>query len=217
MKLRSMEFELGAVKPAQWPADGLPEFAFVGRSNVGKSSLLNRLLGRKSFARVSATPGKTQQINFYRINDDIRFADLPGYGYASASKTQRAEFAQIIDTYLRERRSTLRIFQLVDVRHDPSADDVAVHEWLLALGRAVSVVATKADKLSRSRVDASVRTIASQLHYGGPIWPVSSTKNAGTERIWSQIEVDLGRRAPEPPTPAKPPLRQVRIGEDHAH
>lgn len=142
MIIRSAEFEISAVRPNQWPEGGLPEFAFIGRSNVGKSTLLNRLLNRKSLARVSAQPGKTRQINFFRINDAFRFVDLPGYGYAAVSKRERSAFADMIDEYLLNREPLARIFQLVDIRHEPSKDDVAVHAALLELDVPVSVIAT---------------------------------------------------------------------------
>lgn len=188
MKIRSMEFELSAVRPVQWPEDGLPEFAFVGRSNVGKSSLLNRLLNRKSLARVSGQPGKTQQINFYRINDNFRFADLPGYGYAQVSKKQRTEFVKMMDTYLTKRKPLQLIFHLIDIRHDPSKDDVERHRWFVAAGLPVCIVATKADKISRSKVKPSLQRIQTVLHSPYPCLAVSSEKGTGIEDLWSQIQ-----------------------------
>lgn len=188
MKIRSAEFEISAVRPAQWPGDGLPEFAFVGRSNVGKSSLLNRLLGRKSLARVSQKPGKTQQINYFRVNEELRFADLPGYGYASVSKAERAKFAKMMETYLTDRVPLLIVFQLVDIRHPPMPMDVEVHGWLRALGLRVTVVATKSDKLSRSQVARSVQTIQRDLDRPESVVPVSSVKGTGIDDLWEQIE-----------------------------
>jgi len=192
VKIRDCEFELGAVRPVQWPTDGLPEFAFLGRSNVGKSSLLNRLLNRKSLARVSANPGKTREINFYRINESFRFADLPGYGYAQVSKQQRSQFLKMMDTYLLQRIPLSLVIQLVDIRHQPSADDVERHQRLLSLGRAVIVVATKADKLSKSRVQISLRDIQECLHTPVPVLPVSSMKGTGIDELWSYIEQAMG-------------------------
>lgn len=191
MKIKSSEFELGAVRPIQWPADGLAEFAFIGRSNVGKSSLINRLLMRKSLARVSGTPGKTQQINFYRINDTFRLVDLPGYGYASASKTDRARFLKMLETYLSERTVLRRVVQLVDIRHDPSKDDVAIHEWLFRLQVPLVVVATKADKLSKSAVVQATQRIRTCLGTPVPILVTSSHSGAGMDGVWTFLQADL--------------------------
>ncbi|MCF8563532.1 ribosome biogenesis GTP-binding protein YihA/YsxC [Alicyclobacillus tolerans] len=191
MIVRSAEFELGAVQPVQWPKDGLPEFAFIGRSNVGKSSLLNRLLNRKSLARVSGKPGKTQEINFFRINDAFRLVDLPGYGYAAVSKTSRSLFAKRIETYLRERQPLIRILQLIDIRHPPMKNDIEAHQWLTTLGVPVCIVATKRDKLSGSKVNPAVKVIEQTLASGYPILPVSSEKNVGIEELWSLLETDL--------------------------
>lgn len=188
MKIRSCEFELGAVRPLQWPEDGLPEFAFLGRSNVGKSSLLNRLLNRKSLARVSANPGKTREINFYRINDSFRFADLPGYGYAQVSKEQRAQFLKMMDTYLSQRVPLVRVFHLVDIRHSPSKDDVLRHQWLLSLERPVVVIATKADKLSKSKVQQAVRRIQTDLATPCQVLPVSAVHGYGIDQVWGAIQ-----------------------------
>jgi GTP-binding protein len=191
MVIKKAEFEIGAVKPMQWPRDGLPEIAFVGRSNVGKSSLLNRLLGRKSLARVSATPGKTQQINFFRINDRFRFVDLPGYGYAAVSKTERALFAKMMETYLLKRQELVRVMHLIDIRHEPTKDDVRVHEWFREIGLDVCVVATKLDKISRSQINPSVARIRKVLDTAYPIVAVSSEKNVGMDALWEVILGDL--------------------------
>jgi GTP-binding protein len=191
VKLRSATFEISAVKPAQWPTDGLPEFAFVGRSNVGKSSLLNRLLGRKSLARVSAKPGKTQQINFYRINDEFRFVDLPGYGYAQVSKQERALFVRLMETYLTHRDSLRRVIHLIDIRHEPTKQDIEAHRWLLTLGVPVCVVATKLDKISKSAVNPSLATIRKVLRTPYPVIAVSSEKTVGLDALWDILSGDL--------------------------
>lgn len=198
MIVRSAEFEISAVKPIQWPTDGLPEFAFVGRSNVGKSSLLNRLLGRKSLARVSGKPGKTQQINFFRINERFRLVDLPGYGYASVSKTERAKFAKLMETYLSHRDVLVRIMHLIDIRHDPTKDDVQVHAWLMALGVPICVVATKSDKISKSAVKPSCQRIQTALSTPWPVLPVSAEKNVGIVELWDVAESDLTEFAAVP-------------------
>lgn len=191
MKIKSTEFELGAVRPAQWPEDGLPEFAFIGRSNVGKSSLLNRLLNRKSLARVSGQPGKTQQINFYRINETFRFADLPGYGYATVSKGTRSQFLKMIGTYLSMREPLMRVFHLVDVRHPPSTDDVNWHRELVGMGLQVTVIATKSDKLSKSRVLQATKEIRMGLQTPYPLLAVSAEKNTGIDELWRVLSLDI--------------------------
>ncbi len=199
MIIRQVAFELSAVRPEQWPDDGLPEFAFIGRSNVGKSSLLNKLLGRKSIARVSATPGKTQQINFFRVNDQFRFVDLPGYGYASVSKRERAGFTKMIATYLEHRQPLARVMHLIDIRHDPTADDCSMHAELMLLGVPLCVVVTKSDKLSRGQHQRFVSRIAQVLKTPYAVMPVSSENGAGIEDLWTVIEADLDTLRPMSP------------------
>jgi GTP-binding protein len=206
VKIKTADFEISAVRPAQWPEDGLPEFAFVGRSNVGKSSLLNRLLGRKSLARVSQKPGKTQQINFFCINQILRFADLPGYGYASVSKAERARFAKMMETYLSTREPLIRVFQLVDVRHDPMPMDIDVHHWMRGIGLSVTVVATKTDKVGKSHVAKMVRMIRNTMDNPISVIPVSSQKGQGIPELWAEIEA-LGS--------ASPPNPDARVGNQH--
>ncbi|WP_026973801.1 ribosome biogenesis GTP-binding protein YihA/YsxC [Alicyclobacillus contaminans] len=210
MKLRSAVFEISAVKPEQWPTGGLPEFAFVGRSNVGKSSLLNRLLGRKSLARVSAKPGKTQQINFYRINDLFRFVDLPGYGYAQVSKRERALFVKMMESYLRKRDCLARIIHLIDIRHEPTRTDVEAHRWFLELGVPLCVVATKQDKVSKSAAIQSVARIRKGLDTPYPVISVSSEKNVGLDKLWEILSADLVAAGVETQGEA-----DVRIGNQH--
>ncbi|MFX4302689.1 ribosome biogenesis GTP-binding protein YihA/YsxC [Alicyclobacillus tolerans] len=191
MKIRKVQFEISAVRPEQWPQDGLPEFAFIGRSNVGKSSLLNRLLNRKSLARVSQHPGKTQQINFYNINDTLRFADLPGYGYAQVSKTQRAAFRKWIVQYLEKREPITRVLHLVDIRHEPSVDDRDFHRLLLELQHPVLVVATKLDKIAKRDIAKHIQQIRTGLQTPNPILSISSEKNMYIDELWSVLETDL--------------------------
>ncbi len=191
MKIQSVQFEISAVRPSQWPEDGLLEFAFIGRSNVGKSSLLNRLLSRKSVARVSQKPGKTQQINFFLINQGFRLADLPGYGYAAVSKTERAQFAKMIEAYFKKREPLVRVLHLIDIRHDPTKDDVAFHEWLLDLKVPICVVATKLDKISKSAVKPSIQKIQRILRTPYPVLAVSSEKGTGIDGLWALLEEDL--------------------------
>jgi GTP-binding protein len=189
--VRSVQFEKGAVHPFGWVPPTLPEFAFLGRSNVGKSTLLNALLGRRSVARVSSQPGKTREINFFRVNESLRFVDLPGYGYAAVSEATRRQFRRMIETYVAEREPLLRIFHLIDIRHDPTEEDRRVHGWLLELGKVVCVVATKADKIGRTKVAAHVRRIRESLATPWPVLPVSGEKRTGLDEIWALIEADL--------------------------
>lgn len=191
MIIHNSTFEISAVRPSQWPEGGLPEFAFIGRSNVGKSTLLNRLLNRKNLARVSSQPGKTRQINFFAINEQFRFVDLPGYGYAAVSKRERSEFASMIDKYLLEREPLCRIVQLVDIRHEPSKDDVAVHKGLAQLDVPLVVVATKLDKIGKSQVPSHVKKIRQTLQANVPIYPVSAEKRLGLDELWALFESDL--------------------------
>jgi GTP-binding protein len=189
--VKRAEFEISAVRPAQWPNDGLPEFAFVGRSNVGKSSLLNRLLSRKALARVSQKPGKTQQINFFVVNEAFRFADLPGYGYAAVSKTTRAQFSKMMGEYLTQRTPLKRVLHLIDIRHEPTADDQFMHAELMQLGVPLCVVATKSDKISRGQHRAAVQRIEKILRTPYAVVPVSSQTGAGINDVWTMIEADL--------------------------
>ncbi|HFR3412279.1 TPA: ribosome biogenesis GTP-binding protein YihA/YsxC, partial [Streptococcus suis] len=145
------EILLSAVSKAQYPDDDIPEIALAGRSNVGKSSFINTLLGRKNLARTSGKPGKTQQLNFYNIDDKIRFVDVPGYGYAKVSKTERAKWGKMIEEYLTSRDNLRVVVSLVDMRHEPSADDVQMYEFLKYYEIPVIVVATKADKIPRGK------------------------------------------------------------------
>jgi GTP-binding protein len=151
MKVTQAEFVISAVRPEQYPEDALPEIALAGRSNVGKSSLINRLIHRKNLARTSSKPGKTQTINFYRINDAFYFADMPGYGFARVSKAMKAAWGRMVETYLTTRPHLVGVIQLIDLRHPPTRDDRNLYEWLKHHGLPVIIVATKADKISKGR------------------------------------------------------------------
>ena len=148
MIIRDAKIEAVAVRASQYPQDNMAEIAFAGRSNVGKSSLLNLLTGRKSLARVSGSPGKTRTINFYNINDEFRIVDLPGYGYAKVSKSMSKDWGPMMEEYFQKRSGLKRVVQLVDIRHAPSAQDVQMYQYLRHYGLDGTVVATKADKIS---------------------------------------------------------------------
>jgi GTP-binding protein len=162
--IRRLEFLGGQASATGWkPVSDLPEIAFSGRSNVGKSSLLNKLVRRKALARISATPGKTREINFFRVNDAFHLVDLPGYGYARVSKAARHAWRPLIEGYLRTSRHLRGVVQLVDARHEPSADDLRMMDFLASLGVPTIVVATKVDKLSRSERDSTLTALATHL------------------------------------------------------
>ena len=185
LKIIKSELEQIAVKPNQYPEDNCVEIAFVGRSNVGKSSLLNLLTGRKALARVSGTPGKTRTINFYRINDQFRIVDLPGYGYAKLSKAQQESWGEMMETYLSGRQGLKKVVQLVDIRHKPSAQDVQMYEYLKYYGLDGIVIATKADKLSANEQAKTLKVIANTLGLSKEdvLIPVSSLKRKGQDKV----------------------------------
>ena len=170
MIIKKAELEAVAVKKAQYPEDTVAEVAFAGRSNVGKSSLLNLLTGRKSLARVSGNPGKTRTINFYRINDEFRIVDLPGYGYARVAKSVTENWGDMMEEYFQNRNGLRKVVQLVDIRHAPSAQDVQMYEYLRHYGLDGIVVATKADKVSRNeQAKCSPPLILRQVRHSIPL------------------------------------------------
>ena len=194
MRILNSELETVAVKPAQYPLGDVPEIAFVGRSNVGKSSLLNYLTGRKSLARVSGSPGKTRTINFYRINNgDFRFVDLPGYGYAKVSKSVTKDWDKMMDDYFKKRDNLKRVIQLVDIRHKPSAQDVQMYEYLKHYGLSGLVCATKGDKVSSNEKQKNLSVIKKTLNLDkeDEIIVVSALKKTGGEDLLAAIEKEL--------------------------
>ena len=190
MKILKAELTAVAVKNSQYPPEDRPEIAFAGRSNVGKSSLLNMLVNRKQLARVSGSPGKTQTVNFYDINDTFRIVDLPGYGYAKVSKSKSSAWGPMIENYLINRKNLRRVIQLVDVRHAPSAQDIQMYDFLKYYGLDGTVVATKSDKLSKNEVGRNLRMIKEKLDMtpGGIIIPISSLKKTGGELLLEHID-----------------------------
>ena len=190
IKIKKSELETVAVKPSQYPPVGLPEIAFAGRSNVGKSSLLNLLTGRKALARVSGSPGKTRTINFYKVNDEFRIVDLPGYGYAKISKSVSENWGEMMEAYLSNREGLKKVIQLVDVRHAPSAQDVQMYEYLKYYGLDGIVVATKADKVSRNELQKCISVIRKTLGLSpeDKVIPISSLKRTGHDILLGEIE-----------------------------
>lgn len=190
MIIKKAELETVAVKRSQYPEDNVPEIAFAGRSNVGKSSLLNLLTNRKSLARVSGAPGKTRTINFYRINDEFRIVDLPGYGYAKISKSISENWGDMMEEYFQNRQGLKKVVQLVDIRHAPSAQDVQMYEYLRHYGLDGLVVATKADKVSRNEMQKCMKTIRQTLKLGPDdlLIPVSALKRQGHDNLLAEIE-----------------------------
>ena len=163
MKITSVEFTTSAVRRSQYPTDGRDEFLLVGRSNVGKSSFINTLVNRKSLARISAIPGKTQTLNFYLINERFYLVDVPGYGFAKVSKQLKNKFGLIIEDYLKERDNLKMVFMLIDFRHKPTNDDVLMYEYLKYYDIPVTVVATKSDKVSKNSYDKNKKIIKDTL------------------------------------------------------
>ena len=190
MKIKSCELEKVAVKQEQYPVADVPEFAFCGRSNVGKSSFINAMLGRKNLAHTSGKPGKTRTINFYRINDMLRLVDLPGYGYAVASKKDQDAWAKTINDYLAYRDNLAELILLVDMRHEPTAKDKEMYAWIVENGFAGLVVATKADKLSKNQRQKAFSIIKKALHipYDDLIVPYSAVTKENVDVLWEIIE-----------------------------
>ena len=199
MKINKSELETVAVKAAQYPPEDLPEIAFAGRSNVGKSSLLNLITGRKGLARVSGSPGKTRTINFYRINDEFRIVDLPGYGYAKVSKSESEKWGAMIEGYLENRVTLLKVVQLVDIRHKPSAQDVQMYDYLKYYGLDGIVVATKADKVGSNQKAKCIKEIRQTLGMKKDdiVIPVSALKRTGDDELLSAIEALIESKGEE--------------------
>jgi GTP-binding protein len=191
MKITSAEFLKSAFAAKDWPDERLPEIAFLGRSNVGKSSLLNSLLKRKGLARTSNTPGRTQSINFFRVNNAFFFVDLPGYGYAKVSKVMRAGWGKMAEEYLSEREKLVLSVQLVDARHEPSALDRELNDWLLFNGKPHIVVATKADKLSANKLFSSLKIIKAAMP-DSRVLTYSSVSGKGRDEVWNCLLEAVG-------------------------
>lgn len=190
MKILSADFVKSAFEKQHWVADQRPEISFLGRSNVGKSSLINSLLMRKGLARTSNTPGRTQSINFFLINESFYFTDLPGYGFARVSKAMRQDWGKMAEDYLLQRQELALCIQLLDARHKPTSLDIQLNEWLNHHGKPHIVVATKSDKLSNNELSKSLKTAEKQLD-GTKILAYSSQTGRGRDEIWGEIHSAL--------------------------
>lgn len=184
------------------PDTELPEVAFAGKSNVGKSSLINALMNRKALARTSASPGKTQTINFYNINDAMYLVDLPGYGYAKVSQSVKEQWGKLIERYLQKSKQLKAVFLLIDIRHDPSANDKMMYDWIVAQGFEPIIIATKLDKIKRSQVAKHLKAVKQGLGLipGTKVIPFSSVTKQGRDEIWEFVETEyLGKGSDEEP------------------
>ena len=190
MIIRNVNLETVCGITSMLPENTLPEIAFAGKSNVGKSSLINALINRKSYARISATPGKTQTINFYNINEEMYLVDLPGYGYAKVSEQEKVKWGQLIERYLHGSKQLQAVFLLIDIRHDPSANDKMMYDWIVAQGYYQIIIATKLDKIKRSQIDKQIKAIKTGLNLvpGTKIIPFSSVTKQGRDDIWDLVE-----------------------------
>jgi GTP-binding protein len=195
--IRKVDLDAVAAIPSQYPEKGFPEVALAGRSNVGKSSLINTMVSRKALARISGTPGKTRTINFYNINDELYLVDLPGYGYAKVSKVEKVKWGEMIEKYITNRVMLKLVIQLVDIRHEPTQDDKIMFQWMKATGSQAVVVATKADKLSKNQMFKNIAMIKKslQLEKDDLFISFSSETKVGREELWEIIEkVCIGKK-----------------------
>ena len=199
MIIRSLELETVCGITSTLPENTLPEIAFAGKSNVGKSSLINGLMNRKSFARTSATPGKTQTINFYNINQELYLVDLPGYGYAKVSEQEKKKWGQMIERYLHQSKQLRAVFLLIDIRHAPSANDKMMYDWILSQGYHPIIIATKLDKLKRSQVQKQVKVVRQGLDLSKDsiLIPFSAVTKQGRDEIWDLAEEICGLKESE--------------------
>lgn len=190
MKVHNVEMVISAVKPEQYPEDGLPEFALAGRSNVGKSSFINKMIGRKSLARISSKPGKTQTLNFYRIEEQLFFVDVPGYGYAKVSKTEREAWGKMIERYITARSVLRAVVLIIDLRHSPTNDDIMMYDFLKYYNIPAIIIATKADKIPKGKWDKHKKIVkeALDMDKNDPIIVFSSETGLGYEEAWAEIE-----------------------------
>jgi GTP-binding protein len=190
MKVHNVELVISAVRQAQYPEGGLPEFALAGRSNVGKSSFINKMIGRKSMARISSKPGKTQTLNFYKIEEKLFFVDVPGYGYAKVSKTSREAWSKMIEEYITTRDLLKAVIQIVDLRHPPSDDDCMMYDFLKFYNIPCIVIATKADKIPKGKWEKHKKMVREELDMEAHDTMIlfSSETGMGFDAAWAEIE-----------------------------
>lgn len=197
MVIKQVNLETVCGITSKIPDNQLPEIAFAGKSNVGKSSLINALMNRKSLARTSSQPGKTQTINFYNINDAMYLVDLPGYGYAKASEAERAKWGVMIENYLHKSRQLRAVFLLIDIRHTPGANDKTMYDWIVYQGYQPIIIATKLDKLKRSQVQKALKEVRAGLGLksGDIVIPFSAETKQGRDEIWELMDEIIGAEA----------------------
>jgi len=190
MFIKNPEFRISAVSPKQYPADGLPQVVLVGKSNVGKSSFINTLVNRKKLARTSSEPGKTRQINFYNMDEKFYLVDLPGYGFSKMSKQEQAKVGTFIEEYLQKSKNIALIVFLIDIRHDPTANDKLMYDYIFKTNLPCIVIANKADKLAVTKVDDAVTNLQNILNPLKDITflPCSSERKIYTDKVWKEIE-----------------------------
>ena len=189
MIVKNPQFEISAVKPAQYPKNDLPQIVLVGKSNVGKSSFINTMLNRKSLARTSNTPGKTRQINFYNIDNNFYFVDLPGYGYSKLSKEEQVNMGRFIEDYLQKCQNIALIMLLLDIRHKPTADDAHMFEYIKRTNLPFMLIANKADKIAVTKVDMELEKIKETLGLSfSTLLPFSAERKIYSDDVWREIE-----------------------------
>ena len=193
MIIKNINLETVCGVTSTLPKNSQVEFAFAGKSNVGKSSLINALCNRKSYARTSSSPGKTQTINYYKINDSFYFVDLPGYGYAKVSKADRAKWGKMIENYLHKSQMLRCVFLLIDIRHEPSSNDKLMYDWIVSQGFQPILIATKADKIKRSQLQKQLKILRTGLGVGTEVTmiPFSAETKQGREEIWNYLETEI--------------------------
>ena len=194
MIIKTVELETVCGITSKLPDNTKPEFAFAGKSNVGKSSLINALMNRKAYARTSSQPGKTQTINFYNINDALYYVDLPGYGYAKVAQEVKAKWGKMIENYLHQSPMLKRVFLLIDIRHEPSVNDKTMYDWIVYNGYQPVSIATKLDKINRSQVQKHMKMVRQGLEIGQDVTviPFSAETKQGRDEIWALIEEMMG-------------------------
>ena len=190
MLVKKPKFEISAVGPKQYPKNGLPEIVLVGKSNVGKSSFINTMINRKKLARTSSEPGKTRQINFYNIDDNFYFVDLPGYGYSKMSKKEQEQVGKFIEQYLFNRKEIALIIFLIDIRHSPTANDKLMYNYVISSGLPFIILANKADKIAITKVEQAVKDLQKQINPIGDITtlPFSSERKIYKDEVWNVLE-----------------------------